>query len=497
MDDVFTPVNLTHALSAADFAVLGVAVALLFVIAWFAGRREESTDDFLLGGRRVPSTVACLSFVATEISAVTVISVPAVAYSENWMYLQMFFGSAAARLFIAFLFIPVFYKHSCTTIYEFLKHRFGPETQYAGSLFFFITRLVGSGVRLYVACLAIKVVLGCSLEQAVLFFTLVSVAFIAFGGIKAVMWNGAYQAVMFYAAGLAVAGYLLSQIDGGLAAVWQMAGESRRLEWINTSLNFWDPKTVWAASLNAFFIGLSVFGTDQEFMQRMLTVRTRRASQNALVATILAGFPLLLLYLSVGTILFVFYQTHGGPPAIAKADEIMSYTVVHILPAGLRGLVLAAVILASIDSPLMSLSSSFVTDIYRPLLARNRSERHYLWVSRAGVGVFGIMLMALALGFAPIADKGLWLAFQVVSVTGGSTLGVFMLGILTRRRSNYANILAMVVGAMTCLSLLILSKGGVVQLGWTWLIVLGAVETFVLGWLLGPWMEKDSSAPRA
>lgn len=495
MDEVFTPVNLTHALTAADFAVLSVAVALLFVIAWTVGRRESSTQDYFLGGRSVPAAVVCLSFVATEISAVTVIGVPAVAYSENWMYIQMFFGSAAARLFIAFLFIPVFYKFSCTTIYEFLKHRFGAETQYAGSCFFFATRLVGSGVRLYVACLGIKVIMGCSLEQAVLFFTVVSIAFIGVGGIKAVVWNGAYQAVMFYVAGIAVAACLLSQIDGGLGAVWRMAGESHRLDWINTSLNLWDPKTVWAASLNAFFIGLSVFGTDQEFMQRMLTVRTRRASQNALVATILAGLPLLLLYLTIGTILFVFYKTHGGAPAVARPDEIMSYTVVHILPAGVRGLVLAAIILASIDSPLMSLSSSFVTDIYRTLLVRHRDDRHYLWVSRCGVVVFGVILMLLALGFAPIGEKGLWLAFQVVSVTGGSTLGIFMLGILTKRRSNYANILAMVVSALTCLSLLILSKAGVISLGWTWLIVLGAAETFTIAWLLGPLMEKDPTPP--
>lgn len=496
MDEVFTPVNLTHALTTADFLVLGVAVALLFVIAWTVGRRESSTQDYFLGGRSVPAAVVCLSFVATEISAVTVISVPAVAYSENWMYIQMFFGSAAARLFIAFLFIPVFYKFSCTTIYEFLKHRFGPETQYAGSFFFFITRLVGSGVRLYVACLGIKVIMGCSLEQAVLFFTVVSIGFIGIGGIKAVVWNGAYQAVMFYVAGIAVAACLLSQIDGGLATVWRMAGESHRLDWINTSLNLWDPKTVWAASLNAFFIGLSVFGTDQEFMQRMLTVKTRRASQNALVATIMAGLPLLLLYLTLGAILFAFYKIHGAP-AIEKADEVVSYTVVHILPAGVRGLVLAAIILASIDSPLMSLSSSFVTDIYRTLLVRNRDDRHYLMVSRCGVVVFGIVLMLLALGTASVAEKGLWLAFQVVSVTGGSTLGIFMLGILTRRRSNYANVFAMVVSAMTCLSLLILSKAGIVGLGWTWLIVIGAVETFVIAWLFGPLMEKDTAPPSA
>ena len=131
-------------------------LAVLLFIAYIAGKKETDTADFFLGKRHVPMIIACLSFVATEVSAVTLISVPAVGYSENWQYLQFFVGSAAARIFVAFLFIPVFYHHNCTSIYEFLRHRFGSQTQCAGSIFFFITRLIGSGVRLYAACLAIS-----------------------------------------------------------------------------------------------------------------------------------------------------------------------------------------------------------------------------------------------------------------------------------------------------------------------------------------------------
>jgi solute:Na+ symporter, SSS family len=119
-----------------DLIIVLLAISFLFVISYVFGREEKDTSDYFIGKRRVPAIIACLSFVATEVSALTIIGVPATAFSENWQYLQFFFGSAAARIFVAFLFIPVFYKYECTTIYEFLRHRFGPETQYAGSIFF-------------------------------------------------------------------------------------------------------------------------------------------------------------------------------------------------------------------------------------------------------------------------------------------------------------------------------------------------------------------------
>src|SRR5678816_667958 len=117
-------------------------------------RDRHDTADFFLARRRVPWWAACLSFLATEISAVTIISVPATAYSENWEYAQFFIGQTLAKFTVALLFIPAFYRYDCTTIYEFLERRFGAASQVAGSVFFFVTRLLGSGVRLMAACLA-------------------------------------------------------------------------------------------------------------------------------------------------------------------------------------------------------------------------------------------------------------------------------------------------------------------------------------------------------
>jgi len=479
----------TGGLGRVDILIVAISVLLLFVISYVFGRQERDTNDFFLGRRRIPSFVACLSFVAAEISALTIVGFPATAYSENWEYVQFFIGSAIARISVAFLFIPVFYKYNCTSIYEFLRHRFGPETQYAGSVFFFITRLIASGVRLYAACLGVALIMGWSLGRTLFMFSIVSIVFIAFGGIKAVVWAGAYQAMAFFVAGVALLIYLFYQVQGGLTTAWQIADQAGRLSFFKFDFNLNDPTTFWAGTTNAFFIGLAAFGTDQEMMQRLLTVRTRKISQRTLVSTIVTVIPIMCIYLAIGTLLYVFYRQNPGAVQPVKAKEVLSHFVAYSLPAGLKGLLLAAIVLASIDSPLSSLCSSFVTDIYRPLTKNRATERHYLLVSRAGIVVFGLILALIALACDPVKNI-LWFAFKIFSLTGGATLGVFLLGLLTKRRANKANIVAMIASTLCTSALMLLSHYKEISLAWSWLIVIGTGITFALGYLLGPVMAK-------
>lgn len=473
-----------------DYAILGTALAALFVISYFKGRDEHDTKDYFLGNRRTPVWVATLSFVATEISAMTIVGIPPIGYTENWQYLQFFIGSAAARILIAFFFIPAFYKFSCTTIYEFLKHRFGVETQYAGSAFFFVTRLFASGVRLYAASLAVSVIMGWQLLPTIGFFTVISILFIGFGGIKAVLWTGTFESVVFYLAGGAVAGWLLLHIDGGLGGAWQLASEAGKLSVFKLGWNFNDPNVLWGAVLNGVFGSMASFGTDQELMQRLLTLETRKESQKTLILTIFTSFPLTWLYLGLGTLLYVFYQQNAGLPLPANADKILSHFTVTVLPAGLKGLVLTAVVLASIDSPLSSLSSSFITDIYRPLLKKDGDEKHYLLASRVSVLCFGLLLAGIAWLCAAGSGRMLWLAFKINGVTAGSLLGVFLLGLLTARVSNKVNVLAMFSSACFAGLTLYLSEKGLAPVGWSWIVVIGTVSTFSLAWLLAPLEPK-------
>lgn len=471
------------------------AVLLIFAISYVFGRRQRDTEDFFLGGRHVPPVVACLSFVATEISALTIVGMPHKAFVENWRWIQFLIGLALARLIVAFLFIPAFYKYRCTSIYEFLGHRFGPATQYTGSLYFLVTRLLASGVRLYVTCMAVGKIMDWPLAPTIALFTVVSILFIAFGGIKAVVWAGAYEALFFVVAGVLVVGYLLHNIDGGVATTLQTAGAAGRLSTFHFRLNLNDASTFWAGLAGGFFSGLVSFGADQEMVQRLLTVETRRSSQKTIVATILAVLPVYWLYLLIGTLLYVFYSQHPGLPQPQEAKEIFPHFVRTILPAGLKGLVLGAVVMASIDSPLNSLTSSFVSDIYRPLLRRRASEKHYLLVSRLAVVGFGLLLAGIAAACSPVGNI-LDFAFQVLALPGGSLLGVFLLGLLTRHKGNRANLPAMLVSTGTCTVLLVLIWQQRLDLGWTWLIVIGTGLTMTLSYLFGLAARKLVAAPK-
>ena len=272
-----------------DYVVLGASLVVLLTIGIGFTRRQRDTVDFFLARRRVPAWAACLSFLATEISAVTIISVPATAYSENWEYAQFFIGSSLAKFAVAWLFIPAFYRHDVTTIYEFLAHRFGRASQVTASLFFFVTRLLGSGVRLMAAALAVSILLGWPLGPTIAIFIVISILYIATGGVTAVVWTNVFQALVFLGAEFATLVFLILHIDGGVAAVLHVAGAAGRLSVVNWgptpgAPDFWhrvltDPNIVWVALLNGLVGSMAAFGTDHDLMQRLLTVETRCQSQ--------------------------------------------------------------------------------------------------------------------------------------------------------------------------------------------------------------------------
>jgi SSS family transporter len=493
---------MASALTWPDYAILVGSLAALVAIGGNFSREQRGTADFFLARRRIPWWAACLSFLATEISAVTIISVPATAYSENWEYAQFFVGSSLAKFAVAFLFIPAFYRYDCTTIYEFLRHRFGPASQVTGSIFFFITRLLGSGVRLMAAALAVAVLVGWPLWATITLFTMVSIAYIGLGGVKAVVWTNVFQASAFLIGGALTVGFLAFSIEGGLGAMLGTSAEAGRLSVINWgpapgAPDFWrrvltDPNIVWLAVLNGFVGSMAAFGTDHDLMQRLLTVETRGESQRTLALTPIGTLVTLSLSLSIGAGLFTYYAQHPGQP-LPRPDEIFPFFIRTAMPELLRGVMLTAIVLASIDSPLGSLAASFVTDIYRPLLVRHRTDRHYLMVSRVAVVIFGLLLAILAWGFS-FFDKILWLAFKIAGVTFGSLLGVFLLGLLTKLRANRANVAAMIIMAMVNLVLLTLSESGRIALGWSWLVILGTAGTMLLAPLLAPMLDGGRDA---
>jgi solute:Na+ symporter, SSS family len=480
----------------------GLIVLLYFAavlgIGFFHSRKSGSSEDFITGSRQMPWLAVLGSLVATEVSAATFLATPGAGFSENMSYLQMGIGSILARCFIAFVFLGAFYAADSLTIYDYLGKRFGNRTRYAASAFFIVTRLLASAVRLMIASTGLSMILNIPFVWCLAAFTLIAIIYTGSGGIRGIIWTDVLQAVVFISAGLVLIGFIIHSI--GWHTIIDIGNANDRFEifrftstadggsfaWLN------DPKLFYIAVLFGFISTTAAFGTDQDLTQRMLTCKNVKSARRSVILSGLVSIPVAALFLFVGIALFAFYQVHGDADlpqrindgvSVVMADKVFPWFIGHELPSGLRGLLLVGVLAAamsSLDSAMGALSSSALVDLYRPIVPKHLQSLPDLWVSRIFVVLFGLILSSAAWALKD-AEGFLWLTFQIVSVTYGALLGVFLLGLLTKRGADSLNWIAMVSGALLCSVLLALIKLGHIPLGWTWLIVIGTAWTFGVG----------------
>jgi len=473
----------------------GMILAAYFVVSLgiglWAGRRESSTSEFFLGGRRQHWLLAGISIIATEVSAMTLIGVPAQAFKGDWHYLQMYAGAFLGRVIIAFLLLPAFYGGSVTTVYEYLGQRFGPGTRTTTSLLFFASRTIGSGLRLLLASLAISEVFGWSLEWVIVGSTAVAIGYTTFGGIKAILWTDVFQASIFLGASLVAIAYLFHVAPGSwidtLSAA-QEAGKFRTLIWDSNPNN---EECLWVLVISSTISNMAAFGTDQDMTQRMLTCKNLRDGQRSLLFNAVVGFPIVCSFLLIGSLLWVYYSALGantsGRELPEQVDRIFPFFIATALPAnvGLKGLLVTAIFAASMSSfasALGALSSSAVTDLYRPWCPM-RPDEHYLKVARISVLGFGIVLVIIAFGFRG-GDSLLWEALKWPGLMFGAMLGVFLLGVCTRSRGDdRVNVVAMLTSVVGLVLLKLVQErwGHTVYIAWPWWVVIGTAWTLGLG----------------
>ncbi len=464
-------------LSFLDIGVIVIGLLVMVVIGFFGKSRSEE-EDFYLASRSSNIFYATMSFIATEISAMTIVGVPSVSFSDNWSYLQFFGGSAISRLLIAYLFIPVFYKYNCLTIYDFAGRRFSNSVRLTLSVFFFITRLFASGIRLYAATMTISIMMGISIEFVIVAFVIFSLFFVSWGGMKSVMKNGTYQACMFYvAAGLII--MWASKMSGdGLPSVFSILYSEGKLKVINFSGVKFD--TFILAFLNGVFGSFASFGTDYEMMQKLLTVGTRSKSQRTILWTIIAAFLLVVLYLSVGSSIYYFVKKTGVDYHL-KSDEVVGWFASNYMPSGLKGVVLLVIFLATVDLPLLSLSTSFVNDIYAPYVKIKNNDN--IKIARISMVAFAFILSLIAYECRNVSEI-LWFGFEVHGITAGSMLGVFLLGMLSKKKfSSFSIILSMILSSLVCLSFMLLNRKGITSIPWSSFVIIGTMLAFTLPWI--------------
>jgi SSS family solute:Na+ symporter len=462
-----------------DWAVVALYFCIIAGIGVWAGRKGKTTEDFFLGGRRMPWTTAMLSLLATEASAVTFIGAPGDSFGGNMWYAQMAIGSLVARIIVATVFLTAFYRFRVTTVYEFLKHRFGEATRGTGSAFFIVTRLLASGVRLCVMAKVVNVVVGMPFALCLGLVATIAMAYTFFGGIRAVMWTDVVQFGIFIGGAWLAFGLLLARIDGGWSGMMATANAEGKGRIFDFSFSLTNGTVFWAAVLCGLFQSMAAFGTDQDMTQRMLTCRKPSLAKRGLILTGLIDFPIVFTFLLIGLALYALKAQTGFAEGIDDTDHVFPTFIMTYLPAGLKGLLLAAVFAAamsSLDSALNALSSSAVTDLYKTYVHPGASDRHYLLVSRLFIALFAFALVAVAWLCKDIGGV-LVLAFRIVSYTYGALLGVFLLGLLTKRGNNVTNIIAMLTSVLV---VVFLNKiiGGV----WHVLIFAGRQLALIVPW---------------
>jgi len=464
---------------------LFVVVAYLIGVTVFGAhfrKSQHSLRDYFLGSRRLPWWAIALSVVSAETSILTIISTPGIAYRSNLAFLQLVMGYVAGRVVVSFLFIPRYFTGEMFTAYQLIERRFGRRLKVFTAGLFLATRALAEGVRVFAISIVVELVFKTGVLTSVVIITLLTLFYTFEGGLTAVIWTDVIQLTIYLAGTMLAVVAALHAIPGGWTAVSQMAQTSGdKLSVFNFALNWHQPYIFWSGLIGGAFLTCASHGTDQLIVQRLLAARNKRQSQTALLSSGLLIFLQFSLFLVVGVVLFAFYHRRA-PEAAARfnsADQVFPTFVVTQLPRGLAGLMVAAIIsaaMANLSAALNALASSSVVDFYRPFVCREAKESHYLGVSRGMTLVWGVILILVALGAQHLRRSVLELALTIASVPYGSMLGIFLLGVLTRKATERGAL----IGALAGLGVLLLVIA-FTPIAWTWYVAIGACVTFAIG----------------
>jgi SSS family transporter len=468
---------------------LAVIAAYLAGITWFGARfrkSQHSLRDYFLGGRMLPWWAIALSIVSAETSTLTVIGTPVLAFQGDFGFLQLVLGYLLARIVIATLFLPAYFRGEMFTAYELIRGRFGERLRRLTAATFLVLRALAEGVRVFAISIVVSVILGSGETASIILILGLTLFYTYEGGLAAVIWTDVAQMLLYVlGAGLSLA-LLLREIPGGWAHVASVAAPLGKLRVFDFHLAppaifFTRPYSFWAGILGGCFLTTASHGTEQLLVQRLLAARSRTQSQVALLSSWIVIYLQFALFLTIGTCLFVLYRERGFPPP-AVADRLYPLYIWQNLPPGLAGLVMAAILAASmsnLSAALNSLASTTVLDLLRPLRERLKirktDDAAWLEYSRFATLFWGAILAFIALlarNWGSVLQAGL----SIASIVYGSLLGVFLLGLLTKRvRETHAMIaMAAGLGAMFYVRFL-------TPIAFTWYVLIGTVVTFVVG----------------
>ena len=450
----------------ADWAVLGLYVALLAAAGWLTTRRGMDAEDYFLAGHHAPTWLVAVSVLSTVQSAATFLGVPDNSYRGNYTYLGGVMAALLAAWIVAHVLIPRFYALQVTTVYELLESRFDATARRAAGVMYLIGRIFASGARLYLAAIAVSMILFLDVGPqhimiasfALLVFGLV---FTFMGGLNSVIWSDLVQVVLYVGAALVVAVLLWSSLPMSTGEAFAALARQDKLTLIDPTFDLSAPWGIFAVLTGVMLLNLASSGLDQDITQRLLACEDAKHGARSLYVSVWLSLPVILLFLTIGSLLYLHYNVSGvggsasGSFRGEKVTVFMHYILSEI-PPGLRGLVTVGVIAAAaINSGLISMSAVLVNDLYRPF-AEQRSEAHFVRMGRIASVVLGFALFGMSIlsyYWQRYADSALLdFVLGVMAFAYSGLLGVYGVALFTKRGNSASVIAAFAAGFLTVLA---------------------------------------------
>lgn len=440
-----------------DYTVLVLYLVVLAGISYYFSKRNHTADDFLLGGQRIPAWAAGISMLATQVSAMGFMTVPAKSYAVNWAYFAGVFTWFIAVPVVTHYFIPLIRRLKVTSVYAYLEERFDRRVRLLAASLFMLFQLARMGVVLYLPALALSAVTPLDTLTCILLMGLLSTAYTVMGGIEGVIWIEVVQALLLFCGAILCVGLAIGGIDGGFGTFFRVATDHQKL-----TLGTWDwsltSSTLMVIVIGNIFIRLGNLTTDQAVVQRYLTTPTTAQAQKTVWTDVGASIPWAIVVYLLGTALYVFYQQH--PQKLAgtiSTDGILPFFIAQNAPSGISGLIIAGIFSATMGSSqshIHSLATIFTTDFYRyvgPARIRPLDSRKTFVVARTMTLLLGLLSTALAVTLLYLDIRSLLdFFYEITGLFVGSSTGLFILGIFTRR----ANATGTLVGALASMVLL-------------------------------------------
>jgi SSS family transporter len=480
--------------STLDLVVIAAYFVCTLGMGLWATRKQSTAGDYFLGARDLPAWAVLLSIVATETSALTVISIPGVGARGDLTFLQLTFGYLVGRTVVAYWLLPGYFQGTQETAYTRLESRFGTTPRRVVSVVFLVTRFLGDGVRIFAGAIPLALVTGWSVPISIIAMGGVTLVYTWFGGLKAVVWADVIQLAVYIAGG--VAALLIAwELAGGAGAALGAAADAGKLRLFDFSVNLTSTYTFIGGLVGGALLSAASHGTDHLIVQRLLATRSLRDAQRALIGSGVVVILQFLLFLMVGIAIWAAQLA----PAELAADEIFPRFIVEQLPTGLAGLVVAGILAAAmstISSSINALASSMTHDLYSSLTGRT-DPAHLFRVGRTFSLVWGLALIGGALllySYAAGTDTPVVvLALSVASITYGALLGAYILAGRWSRADGRDLILAVTVTMLAMLVVVFARRlagedgsgalAAIGRLAWPWYVPLGTLLAVSVGTL--------------